>query len=471
MEAAETLKKLFPNKRVLEVTSADVNRYLDSLKVGLRRKFNVRGRLAQFFNWCIAHGHIATNACEKIEIHVDSKDVTIFAPAEALRPLTVCRPLSLLFAERYTLNSVEFNHESSRVIICGSGCPLKPSEPFRPAIFFRHESVTLNGTHGLIAKASACCLQAPPVTVPRFFDLGSPPRSTKIGERRYPAIIFPHLSAVDWAEFSHDEKHIATASLDGTACVWDAVTGRPLMEPIHHNRRALRTVFSPDDHFLLTASLDGTARVWDSSSGRPVSEVFCHASGVADCAFSPDGRFLATAGLDGKTVIRDWTPGADNPPQWLGILAEAVGGYHINDSGIAIPEANPEEDFAKARDCAQSEPGSDKLAGWSEVVLRVPGEPPAVSLRECKRPSSGSRTPCGGEPQIHSHFIATLNEHEQAWEHVPVSSYWTPFDLMILHATGSRWPVGENKEIFCPLHPWMARKHEVIADISARITA
>ncbi len=90
-EAAETLKEQFVGKRVLEVTAADINKYLDGLKVGLRRKFNVRGRLSQFFNWCIAHGHITTNPCEKIEIHVEGKDVTIFTPAEALRLMTLCR--------------------------------------------------------------------------------------------------------------------------------------------------------------------------------------------------------------------------------------------------------------------------------------------------------------------------------------------------------------------------------------------
>ena len=91
LESAEALKKLFPEKRVAEVTTADINKYLDSLRVELRRKFNVRSRLSQFFNWCIAHGHLITNPCEKIDIHVEGKDVKIFTPAEALRLMTLCR--------------------------------------------------------------------------------------------------------------------------------------------------------------------------------------------------------------------------------------------------------------------------------------------------------------------------------------------------------------------------------------------
>ena len=91
LESVDTLKKLFSEKRVLEVTAADINKYLDGLKVGLRRKFNVRSRLSQFFNWCISHGHLTANPCQKIEVHVAGKDVTIFTPAEALRLMTLCR--------------------------------------------------------------------------------------------------------------------------------------------------------------------------------------------------------------------------------------------------------------------------------------------------------------------------------------------------------------------------------------------
>ena len=84
-----------------------------------------------------------------------------------------------------------------------------------------------------------------------------------------------------------------------------------------------------------------------------------------------------------------------------------------------------------------------------------------------------SLAPGGGIKQLslHSRFIETLNENKQAWQHIPVHSYWTPCDLMILPATSSRWSVGESKEIFCLLHPWMARNHEVIGDIAAKIAA
>lgn len=90
-EAARMLKKIFGEKRVIDVVPDDIRKYLAGLSVGLRRKFNIKSRFSQFFNWCIHHDHIITNPCDKIGIHVDGKDVTVFSPAEALKLMTLCK--------------------------------------------------------------------------------------------------------------------------------------------------------------------------------------------------------------------------------------------------------------------------------------------------------------------------------------------------------------------------------------------
>ncbi len=70
---------------------------------------------------------------------------------------------------------------------------------------------------------------------------------------------------------------------------------------------------------------------------------------------------------------------------------------------------------------------------------------------------------------IGSEFLASLNLDTSMWRTIPVTSYWTPLDLMILPATSSLWPVGSRKMIWCPLHPLMASNREVTADICTRI--
>jgi WD40 repeat protein len=72
-----------------------------------------------------------------------------------------------------------------------------------------------------------------------------------------------HDDQVWGAQFSPDGKRIVTASLDGTARVWDAATGWPLSERLHHLGKVFTALFSPDGERVLTASSDGTARVWD----------------------------------------------------------------------------------------------------------------------------------------------------------------------------------------------------------------
>lgn len=70
-----------------------------------------------------------------------------------------------------------------------------------------------------------------------------------------------------------------------------------------------------------------------------------------------------------------------------------------------------------------------------------------------------------------SSFLATLNAQPAAWKRVPVFSYWTPLDLMVVPATSSLRMPGTTRAGLCPIHPWMTRDPLVVRDILARIRA
>src|SRR5207248_971462 len=72
-----------------------------------------------------------------------------------------------------------------------------------------------------------------------------------------------HRGEVSQAWFAPDGRRIVTASIDGTARVWDAETGEALTPPLEHGAAVRHVAFSPDGRRLLTASDDHTARVWD----------------------------------------------------------------------------------------------------------------------------------------------------------------------------------------------------------------
>ena len=98
---------------------------------------------------------------------------------------------------------------------------------------------------------------------------------------------------------------MVTASLDGTARVWDAMTGRPLSKAFVHKNGVNTATFSPDGKYVITASNDNTARVWDVITGEPVSGSIWHKDMVTNAQFSPDGKYICTVSAD--NMARMWT--------------------------------------------------------------------------------------------------------------------------------------------------------------------
>ena len=68
-----------------------------------------------------------------------------------------------------------------------------------------------------------------------------------------------------------------------------------------------------------------------------------------------------------------------------------------------------------------------------------------------------------------SEFLAELKETEGNLGKMPVVSYRTPMDLMILPADSSIWDRAENIEMPVAAHPLMLQSERVIADIERRL--
>jgi WD40 repeat protein/tRNA A-37 threonylcarbamoyl transferase component Bud32 len=117
-----------------------------------------------------------------------------------------------------------------------------------------------------------------------------------------------HASFVHSLAFSPDDLRLATGSKDGTARVWDARTGANLLECKGHPGNVRGVAFSPDGLRLATASDDQTARIWDAQSGQPLLECKGHTGAVWSVAFSADGLRLATGSGDGTARVWDARP-------------------------------------------------------------------------------------------------------------------------------------------------------------------
>lgn len=111
-----------------------------------------------------------------------------------------------------------------------------------------------------------------------------------------------HRGAVQAVTFSPDGTHLATASEDGTAAVWETATGRRVFAvvPGQLNDRISGVAFSPNGALLATAS-SSSANLWDAGNGVPFGPAKQRGS-MDGVAFSPDGSYLATVGHTGAEV-------------------------------------------------------------------------------------------------------------------------------------------------------------------------
>ncbi len=96
------------------------------------------------------------------------------------------------------------------------------------------------------------------------------------------------------ATLSADGRRIAAVLADGTAVLFDPVTGQRLGQPFGHALE--HCVFSSDGRALLVSGGE-SAQSWDATTGEPRSPEIRDGDGTRAC-FSPDGRRILTWGRD-----------------------------------------------------------------------------------------------------------------------------------------------------------------------------
>ena len=111
-----------------------------------------------------------------------------------------------------------------------------------------------------------------------------------------------HKARVNIIEFSPDGSRLASASADGTACIWNALTGDLAVGPLQHEADVAMLKFSRDGTRLVTASKDHTARIWDAATGRPVAPTVRHER-LFSAEFNPDASKIVTASDDGTARV------------------------------------------------------------------------------------------------------------------------------------------------------------------------
>ena len=127
--------------------------------------------------------------------------------------------------------------------------------------------------------------------------------STALTQPRVIVKFTGHTAEINSVAFSHNGSHIITASDDGTARIWDAVTGQEKQIFSGYNSKVTAAAFSPDGKHNVIAYEDGTALVWNDA--RASLRLWGHKAKVTSAMFSPDpeGAYIVTASDDHSAIL------------------------------------------------------------------------------------------------------------------------------------------------------------------------
>jgi WD40 repeat protein/transcriptional regulator with XRE-family HTH domain len=187
-----------------------------------------------------------------------------------------------------------------------------------------------------------------------------------------------HTDALTSVAISPDGKRIATSSLDGTAKVWDPVTGQEILTLRGHSDGVWNVTFSPDGSKFVTASSDKTAKVWDAASGKALVTLSGHTEGITCVVFSPtdNGARVVTASDDGTAKVWDVKTGRELLT--LSSKSGRISGVAFSPDGARIATAQ-DEGIAKVWD-ANSGEELLTLSGHADSVLAVAFSPDGTKL-------------------------------------------------------------------------------------------
>ena len=117
-----------------------------------------------------------------------------------------------------------------------------------------------------------------------------------------------HTERATDVTFSPVHDHLATASADRTAKLWN--TDGSLLKTFEgHLDRLARIAFHPSGKYLGTTSFDKTWRLWDIESGVELLLQEGHSRSVYGIAFHQDGSLAASCGLDALARVWDLRTG------------------------------------------------------------------------------------------------------------------------------------------------------------------
>ncbi|KAF9118994.1 wD repeat domain, partial [Mortierella sp. 14UC] len=132
-----------------------------------------------------------------------------------------------------------------------------------------------------------------------------------------------HLGGVSSVAFSSDGKRLVSGDSVGAVCLWDLETGQPMHPLLGHKGAICKVLFSPNGTQIASSSFDNTVRVWSVVTGSCQRTYSGHLERVISIAYSPDGQQLVSCSED--NTIRMWNSRTGSKgPVFLGHMDHVV---------------------------------------------------------------------------------------------------------------------------------------------------